>query len=65
MGDYNQHLLKMRLQGGLEGVELGPILGRGSYGRVYKGATAVLRPTQACMTSALTSAFGYIWVQPH
>ena len=41
MGDYNQHLLKMRLQGGLEGVELGPILGRGSFGRVYKGAVAL------------------------
>ena len=38
LGDYHQHLLKMRLEGGLEGIEMGPILGRGSFGRVYKGA---------------------------
>ncbi len=37
LGDYHQHLLKMRLEGGLEGIEMGPILGRGSFGRVYKG----------------------------
>ena len=29
-------LLKMRADGPLSGVELGPLLGRGSYGRVYK-----------------------------
>ena len=39
LGDYHQHLLKMRLEGGLEGIEMGPILGRGSFGRVYKGVT--------------------------
>lgn len=30
-------LLKMRMEGGLEGIEKGPLLGRGSYGRVFKG----------------------------
>ena len=38
MVDYHQHLLKMRLEGGLEGIEIGPVLGRGSYGRIYKGS---------------------------
>ena len=28
----------MRLEGGLDGIELGPQLGRGSYGKVFKGA---------------------------
>ena len=46
LGDYHQHLLKMRLEGGLEGIEMGPILGRGSFGRVYKG-TALL-PSTCC-----------------
>ncbi|KAK9794907.1 hypothetical protein WJX73_003974 [Symbiochloris irregularis] len=30
-------LLRHRSSGGLAGVEVGPLLGRGSYGRVYKG----------------------------
>ena len=30
------NVLKMRADGPLSGVELGPLLGRGSYGRVYK-----------------------------
>lgn len=33
-------LLGMRLQHGLEGVEIGPVLGQGSFGCVYKGVTA-------------------------
>ena len=38
--DSNQlaSLLRHRSSGGLAGVEVGPLLGRGSYGRVYKGA---------------------------
>lgn len=31
----------MRLEGGLDGIELGPQLGRGSYGKVFKGAPAL------------------------
>lgn len=34
--DHHQQLLRMRLEG-LDGIEIGPSLGRGSYGRVYKG----------------------------
>lgn len=30
-------LLGMRMQHGLEGVEVGPLLGKGSYGSVFKG----------------------------
>lgn len=30
-------LLGMRLQHGLDGVEVGPLLGKGSFGSVYKG----------------------------
>jgi len=36
-GPNHNHLMKMRMEGGLEGIELGPLLGRGSYGRVFKG----------------------------
>ena len=32
-----QQLLRHRAADGLAGVEVGPLLGRGSYGRVYKG----------------------------
>lgn len=35
-GDHHSYLLKMRMEGGLEGIEIGPLLGRGSYGKVYK-----------------------------
>jgi len=35
----------MRLQSGLEGVEVGPILGRGSYGAVYKGKSSICSPS--------------------
>jgi hypothetical protein len=49
LGDYHQHLLKMRLQGGLEGVEMGPMLGRGSYGRVYKGDEEYLAEEQSAL----------------
>lgn len=34
-------LLGMRLQHGLEGVEIGPVLGQGSFGCVYKGEDPV------------------------
>ena len=37
LGAYHKQLLAMRASSGLEGIEVGPILGRGSYGRVYKG----------------------------
>lgn len=33
---YHKQLLAMRVGSGLEGIEVGPMLGRGSYGRVYK-----------------------------
>lgn len=36
--DHHGYLLRMRMEGGLEGIALGPLLGKGSYGRVYKGA---------------------------
>lgn len=37
-------LLAARAGSGLDGVEVGPMLGRGSYGRVYRCAQA-LRPS--------------------
>lgn len=43
--EYHSHLLAMRLQSGLEGVEVGPILGRGSYGAVYKGKSFICSPS--------------------
>ena len=36
--DHHLRLLRMRTTSDLEGIELGPELGRGSYGKVYKGA---------------------------
>ena len=42
LGDHHGYLLRMRLEGGLDGIELGPQLGRGSYGKVFKGATAAV-----------------------
>lgn len=36
--DHHLRLLRMRTSADLEGIELGPELGRGSFGRVYKGA---------------------------
>lgn len=33
-----QDLLRHRSEAGLEALELGPLIGRGSFGRVYKGA---------------------------
>lgn len=35
--DMHSQLLGMKLQHGLDGVEVGPLLGRGSYGSVFKG----------------------------
>ena len=32
-----QDLLRQRAEAGLEALELGPLIGRGSFGRVYKG----------------------------
>ena len=37
-GEHHLRLLRMRESADLEGIEVGPELGRGSYGRVYKGA---------------------------
>ncbi len=37
-GEHHVRLLRMRESADLEGIEVGPELGRGSYGRVYKGA---------------------------
>jgi hypothetical protein len=39
LSDQHHRLMRMRLEG-LEGIEIGPSLGRGSYGRVYKGTIA-------------------------
>ncbi len=36
LGDLHGYLLRMRLEGGLEDIEIGPIMGRGSYGKVFK-----------------------------
>ena len=36
--DHHLRLLRMRTSAHLEGIEVGPEIGRGSYGRVYKGA---------------------------
>ena len=36
LSDQHHRLMRMRLEG-LDGIEIGPSLGRGSYGRVYKG----------------------------
>jgi hypothetical protein len=40
-GEHHLRLLRMRASADLEGIEVGPELGRGSYGRVYKGACKV------------------------
>ena len=47
--------LRMRLEGGLEGIELGPLLGRGSYGKVYKGEAAshVAHPASSLLLGLL------------
>ena len=42
LSDQHHRLMRMRLEG-LEGIEVGPSLGRGSYGRVYKGDTVMQR----------------------
>jgi hypothetical protein len=42
MNEYHQTLMKLRLEGGLDGIELGPVLGQGSFGRVYKGMPPAL-----------------------
>ena len=42
MSEYHQTLMKLRLEGGLDGIELGPVLGQGSFGRVYKGTPAAI-----------------------
>lgn len=36
-----QDLLRHRSDTGLEALELGPLIGRGSFGRVYKGAIII------------------------
>ena len=41
LNEYHQTLMKLRLEGGLDGIELGPVLGQGSFGRVYKGAVSI------------------------
>ena len=33
----HEYLIKMRTEGGLNGIKIGPQLGKGSYGRVFKG----------------------------
>ena len=43
LNEYHQTLMKLRLEGGLDGIELGPVLGQGSFGRVYKGTTFTVR----------------------
>lgn len=50
--DHHLRLLRMRTTSDLEGIELGPELGRGSYGKVYKG---VRRPVP-CRVSGVASA---------
>lgn len=45
LGQYHKQLLAMRAGSGLEGIEVGPILGRGSYGRVYKGQFSFTLPS--------------------
>ena len=43
-------LLRNRSSGGLAGVEVGPLLGRGSYGRVYKGQCGACTAWLCCLT---------------
>ena len=49
LGDHHGYLLRMRLEGGLDGIELGPQLGRGSYGKVFKGASALCVVLRDCL----------------
>ena len=51
MNEYHQTLMKLRLEGGLDGIELGPVLGQGSFGRVYKGARHDLHPDTVAESS--------------
>lgn len=38
--------MKMRMEGDLAGIQLGPQLGKGSCGRVYKGASLIISRPQ-------------------
>ena len=44
LNEYHATLMKLRLEGGLDGIELGPVLGQGSFGRVYKGTELKSNP---------------------
>lgn len=51
----HEYLIKMRMEGGLNGIKIGPQLGKGSYGRVFKGdpsRTPGSLPTAPCCCSA-------------
>ncbi len=56
LAEYHQTLMKLRLEGGLDGIELGPVLGQGSFGRVYKGA--MFEPDTQCALQP-----GCVWTQ--
>ena len=59
-GEHHLRLLRMRASADLEGIEVGPELGRGSYGRVYKGACITYRlchPMRCFMRHFPRSAF--------
>ena len=51
LAEYHQTLMKLRLEGGLDGIELGPVLGQGSFGRVYKGEALRTAHDSRCTSS--------------
>jgi hypothetical protein len=52
LSDQHHRLMRMRLEG-LDGIEIGPSLGRGSYGRVYKGVFIMNAWRQRCEKQCL------------
>jgi hypothetical protein len=55
----HMQLLEARAGRGLDGVEIGPLLGRGSYGRVYKVLDDYERATASCATLVLAGKLSF------
>ena len=61
--DHHLRLMRMRTTSDLEGIELGPELGRGSYGKVYKGASCT--PSPAVHSHSLQGSWCKQWMRVH
>ena len=56
LSDYHSQLLAMRMQSGLEGVEIGPVLGRGSFGCGFVDVV-LSSPTGRCIVCQDTGSW--------